>query len=259
MRFDLYEPGNSLIHRLDPRVKLSLLLEVFLTSVLFTSPTILVSLFVLVLLALLSTRTSWEKMRFIMGGLLSLGLMSLVLWPLFDRHGFRLWSLGPFEVTTGGLLLGAAMASRILAMVLASLVVMLTTSNRNLVLGLRGLGMPFRAAFTVALALRFLPIVVGIGKTITEAQRVRGLDLDHGSLLAKARKAAPVLGPLMLNSIRMAQQVAIAVQIRGFEAPTKRSDYYKLSMRLPDILVLGGGLAVFLVLIVIRVIGLNGL
>lgn len=255
MRFDLYEPGNSVFHRLDPRVKLVLLLEVFAISVLFLSPLILVPLFVCVLVSLVLTGTPWRKMRFVSGVLLSLGLMSLVLWPLFYVHGSVLWRWGVVTVSMGGVVFGAAMASRILAMVLASFVVMLTTSHRDLVLGMRGLGLPFRAAFTVALALRFLPTVIGIGKTITEAQRARGLDLDHGSLLARARKAAPVLGPLMLNSIRMAQQVAIAVEIRGMDSETTRTDYYKLIMRSTDLIVVGVGLVGLIVLTALRIWG----
>ncbi len=254
LRYELYEDRNSVVHRLDPRVKIILLFEVFATSVLFVRTTILLPLFIGVCLVLWLSHVSWAKIRVFLGGLLSLALMSIILWPLFYHKGTVFWSWGPVIVTEGGLVFGVAMASRILAMVLASFVLMLTTSYRDLILGFRGLGLPFRAAFTVAMALRFLPTVIGMGRTITEAQRARGLDLDKGSLFSKARKAAPILGPLMLNAIRLAQQMAIAVEIRGLDSKQKRSDFYVLKMNSYDVVILSLSLLALAALVSYRFI-----
>jgi len=253
--FQLYEPADSFLYRLDPRTKLVTVVVVFGLSILFTDARFLAPVFAFVVAVAAVGRVPLRRVAVLLKSLSVLVAIALVMWPLIYRNGdvlFRLWRV---EVTEGGVLYGLGMAFRILCMVIAPIVLFITTPQPDFVAGLRRLGLPYKASFALAMALRFLPTVVGVGQTIVEAQRARGLDPSRGSPARRLRAYARMLGPLVVTSIRLAQQAVLAVEARAFSIDRKRTFVRQLTMARRDALALAVVGLLGAVLVALRIQG----
>jgi energy-coupling factor transport system permease protein len=222
-RFELYQQGTSYLYRLDPRTKVIAVLAVFLVSVLFTSPFFLAPVFLSVLAALLIGRVSYQRVALLLKSLAVLVVISLLLWPIIYQHGALIATVGPIRLTQGGVLYGVGMSFRILDMVIVPIALFLTTPQPDFVAALRRLGLPYKATFALSTSFRFLPTIVGIGESIVEAQRARGLDTNTGGVIRRLRSYARILGPLVITAIRIAQQLGLAVEARGFSIDRQRT------------------------------------
>ena len=236
--FRLYQPGDSFLYLADPRTKVIGVLVTFALSVLFSSPFILGPVLVLVVFLGLAGGIPPHQILKLMQGLAALAAISVVMWPLFFKHGEPLFQLGPFQVTDLGIGFGVAMACRILVMILASTTLMYCTTQRDLVLGLNRLGLPYKASFAFATAFRFLPTMIGVGQTILEAQRARGLELEKGALMKRLKSYAAIMAPVIIESIRVAHQLALSVEVRGFDARPHRTSLRELTYSTGDRLAL---------------------
>jgi len=147
------------------------------------------------------------------------------------------------------------MAFRILDMVIAPIALFLTTTQPGFIAGLRRLGLPYKASFALATAFRFLPTVVGVGQSIVEAQRARGLDPSRGSPVRRMKSYGRIVGPLMITSIRIAQQLVLAVEAKAFSIDRKRTFYKHLVYGPADWMALVVIAAVVSVAIVVRLMG----
>lgn len=221
--FQLYQAGTSFLYQLDPRVKIFGVLAAFFLSVLFTDPRVLGILFLSIVTIDLAGGIPPRRVVQLVKGLMVLALISVIMWPLFHREGEIAVRIFGFGITRWGLAFGFAMAFRILSMVLASTTMMFCTTQRDLVLGLYRLGLPYKACFAFATGLRFLPTMIGVAHTIMEAQQTRGLDLTRGSVISRLKRYAAVLAPMIVESIRIAQQLALSVEVRGFDARPQRT------------------------------------
>ncbi|HET7494197.1 MAG TPA: energy-coupling factor transporter transmembrane component T [Candidatus Limnocylindrales bacterium] len=253
--FRLYEPGSSFLYRLDPRVKVVGVLAVFLLSILFTSPYYLGPVFALIVAIIVAGRVPLRRVALLLRSLTILVLISLVLWPLLYRQGPIVTTVFGFPITEGGLEYGAGMTFRILDMVIAPITLFLTTTQPDFVAALRRLGLPYKASFALATSFRFLPTVAGVGTSIVEAQRARGLDPSRGSPVRRIRSYARILGPLVITCIRIAQQLTLAVEARAFSIDRPRTFYRQLRLRRQDRIALGVIGAACVVGIAIRLAG----
>lgn len=253
--FQLYEHADSFLYRLDPRTKLVAVGVVFGLSVTFTDARFLAPVFAFVLAAAIVGRVPMRRVGLLLKSLTILVLIALVMWPLLYQEGPVLFELWRFDITEGGVLYGFGMAFRILCMVIAPIVLFITTPQPDFVAGLRRLGLPYKASFALATAFRFLPTVVGVGQTIVEAQRARGLDPTKGSIAHRLRSYARMLGPLIITSLRLAQQAVLAVEARGFSIERDRTFIRQLDMHRRDAIALSVIGALTLTLIVLRILG----
>lgn len=249
LQFELYTEGSSFLYRMDPRVKLTGVMVIFLVSVLFTHPLYLGPFFFGVLLVDMLGKVPFKRVLLLLKSLSLLVLISFIMWPLLFHPGEEIFRWGNVYITDLGMWYGVAMAFRILNMVIAPISLMLTTQQRELILGLRGIGLPTKAAFALATAFRFLPTVVGVGNGIIEAQRSRGLDVNKGGLIKRTRNYAAILGPLMISSLRIAQQLALAVESKAMSSTAKRTTVRVLEYsRLDRLVLLGFGVLVVIVI-----------
>lgn len=232
--FRLYEPGNSFLYRLDPRVKLIGVFAIFFLSILFTDPRFLAPVFLGVLALIVAGRVPMRRVALMLRSLAILVIIALILWPLIYQRGPVVTTILGFRITEGGLFYGGGMAFRILDMVVAPIALFLTTTQPDFIAGLRRLGLPYKASFALATALRFLPTIVGVGQSIVEAQRARGLDPSKGSPLRRMKSYGRILGPLMITSIRIAQQLVLAVEAKAFSIDRPRTFYRDLHFETPD-------------------------
>lgn len=253
--FRLYEPGDSFLYRLDPRVKLIGVLAIFFLSILFTDPRFLAPVFLGVLGIILIGRVPMRRVALMLRSLAILVVISLIVWPLIYQEGPAVTTILGFRITEGGLYYGTGMAFRILDMVIAPIALFLTTTQPDFIAGLRRLGLPYKASFALATALRFLPTIAGVGQSIIEAQRARGLDPRRGSPLRRMKSYGRILGPLMITSIRIAQQLVLAVEAKAFSIDRPRTFYRELRFATPDYIALGMVALVCVVATIVRVTG----
>jgi energy-coupling factor transport system permease protein len=236
MNLFLYLDRESPVHRLDPRTKIFLLLGSFVAAVLFTQPGPLSALLA-VLLLYGAIGKALENLRRIWFLLLSIAMVSIVSWSLFAGGSTPLF----WRLTREGLLYGIGAAIKIDSMIISGLILLSSTKTEEIVLGLIRLRVPYQAAFAFSLAIRMVPTIIGTAVTVTEAQRSRGLDLESGGPLARLRKHIPLLVPIFLHTLRNTDQLAKALESRGFGARRERSSYLEIGFHAADIVALALG------------------
>ncbi|MGE5850877.1 MAG: energy-coupling factor transporter transmembrane component T family protein [Candidatus Methylomirabilota bacterium] len=250
MNLFLYLDRQSPVHRLDPRTKIFLLLGSFVAAVLFFQPGPLTALLGVLLLygavgrALGNLRRIWFL-------LVSIAIISMLSWSVFTRGTTPLF----WRVTWEGLRYGIGAAIKIDSMIISGLVFLSTTRTEEMVLGLIRLRVPYQAAFAFSLAIRMVPTIIGTAVTVTEAQRSRGLDLESGGPLARLRKHIPLLVPIFLQTLRNTDQLAKALESRGFGARRERTSYLEIGFHVGDAIALTLGAFVLVAFFVVRFAG----
>jgi energy-coupling factor transport system permease protein len=233
MNLFLYLDRDSIVHRLDPRTKLFLLLTSFAVAVLFFAPGPLLVLLA-VLLAYGALARSLGNLGRIWVLLLSIATVSIVSWSLFAKGVTPLF----WRVTWESLGFGVGAALKIDGMIISGLIFLSTTKTEEIVLGLIRLRVPFQAAFAFSLAIRMVPTIIGTAVTVTEAQRSRGLDLESGGPLARLRTYIPLLVPIFLHTLRNTDQLAKALESRGFGAQRQRTSLLTIGFHARDLIAL---------------------
>ena len=247
----LYLPGDGFFHRVRPPIKVLAVLALFVPPLVFTDPAfgggVLAALLALVLAS--GAGSNLWKVRALV---VLLFVMSVILWPVFRASGPTLAAVGPVRVTRYGLLYGLSVALRLVSFLLAALLLVSTTKVEEISWGLSRLGVPFRAAFALSLAFRLVPLFLETGRTIVAAQRSRGLDVDAGGALTRARKYVPIIVPILLGAIRKADSMAVALEARGFGAATRRTNLADRPSTWRDAVALGVALAATAAALVLR-------
>ncbi len=238
----LYVPADTPVHRLDPRAKMAALLAVLLLAVAADHPLLPGALLGAVVLVAHAGR-AWGALRRVRALILLIASFSTLTWSVFARGTTPL--LGPVEVEA--LLFGVGTGLKLACTIAASVVFLATTSNEEITVGLIRLGLPYPVAFAFSTALRLVPTFVGAGATILEAQKSRGLDVESGGLIQRMRRHLPLVVPILAVAIRSTNQLALALESRGFRARPDRTYYLELRFRAADRVVT----AVSLVLIVL--------
>lgn len=245
--FDFYVAGRSWLHRLDPRVKLAIVVAGSVVLLLWVNLILLGLSIIGIHLVLLGARYPVSKLLSVWRVITPLVILVIVLWPLFYQSGTTLFGLGPLKVTTGALLVGVATAMRIVAVSFIFLFWIGTTDTRSLVRGFVRLGLPFKWGMSLTIGLRFIPTFAGIFVTVSEAQQSRGL-LMEGNIFRRVRQMLPILVASLVTAFRSSEQLAMTLESRSFGAPRQRTVLRDLRMRPADWLVLAITLMLALVL-----------
>ncbi|MEW6546132.1 MAG: energy-coupling factor transporter transmembrane component T [Bacillota bacterium] len=222
----LYLDRNSAIHRMDPRSKLFILLIVFAMAVLFNHPLPLLGLLFLVLAVGQAARVL-VNLRRIWVMLATIGFLSTLIWSFWA--GGRTPLLGPVELEA--FLYGLATGLKLDTMVIAGMVFLSTTRNEEITTGLIRLGTPFPVSFAFSTALRLVPTFIGASVTVIQAQRSRGLDIGSGGFISRVKKQLPMLIPVFVTAIRGTNQLAMALESKGFGAQKERTYYLEIGFR----------------------------
>ncbi len=230
-----YYNKESVIHSLDPRVKL-VATFVFLISLFISTNVyayILASLFLLS--AIILCRVPFS---FIIRGLKSLLILLLisVVFNLFLTPGREIFRFYILSISYEGLILSIKMAIRLIYLVIGSSILTLTTTPSKLTDGLEK-GLSFLKTFKVpvaeialmmSIALRFIPILIEETDKIMNAQMARGADFDKGNLIEKAQSLVPLLVPLFVSAFRRANELAIAMESRCYSSANNRTKLHPL-------------------------------
>lgn len=228
-----YLPGNSLIHRLDARVKLVLSVAFIFMIFLATNwPGYLLAT-ALTLLAISLTKLGFGVFLRGVRPLIFLMLFTTILQVLFVTTGHVWWSWGWIKITTDGLVNGIAIFIRFMLIIMFSTVLTLTTTPLEIADALEILLRPLQKlkvpvaelALMVSIALRFVPTLLDEAEMIINAQRARGVLFNEGSLVRRAKAFIPVLIPLFINAIKRAIELGDAMEVRGYRVGVERSKY----------------------------------
>lgn len=238
-----YYQSDSVIHRLDPRVKLITTIA-FIIS-LFISESFWGYLVAALFLAIV-IKISKVPFRFMVKGMKSIVVLLFitVIFNLFLTPGEALISVWKLTITKEGLRTAVYMAVRLTFLIIGSSVMTLTTTPNNLTDGLESLLKPLKVlrvpvhevAMMMAIALRFIPILMEETDKIMKAQIARGANFESGNLIKKAKSLVPLLVPLFISAFRRANDLAMAMEARCYRGGEHRTKMKPLQYKKRDVL-----------------------
>jgi len=235
-----YVPGDSVLHRLDARTKL--ILPILIAAACFAAKSygmLLVIVALDVLLGVLGGLT--KKTLGLLKGLLKVSVFIFVLQVLFIRKGTPVITLG-ISVTDVGLDTAAKVVLRLIGatMPLATLLTLTRMSDLTSALVAKA-HVPFKYAFAVTSAIRFVPTFMLDMRDIMEAQTARGIEMDTKNPFKKLALVLPLCAPLLISSVKRIDSVALAAEMRGFNLRPRDAGGDTLRMRAADWAALGLG------------------
>jgi len=259
-----YFPGDTVVHRLDPRTKL--ILTILYIVLLFIAKSY-VSYSLVFLFLVLCIALSHIRVKAVLSGLKPLVVLIVItaLLNLFYTRGedllFRVWRI---SIYWEGVFTAVTMALRIMLLVTGTLMLTYTTSPLQLTDGMEKLLSPLKKlrvpvhelSMMMSIALRFIPTLIEETDKIMNAQKARGAEFDTGSLIQKAKAMLPLLVPLFISAFRRADELATAMESRCYHGGEGRSKMKVLRMVRRDWLALLCGALLLAVMILLRRLGL---
>ena len=201
MNLSLYIDEQTWLHRLDGRTKILCLLGLFTLTLIFSDPVFLLGL-TLGIFGLVVWARSVANLRKIWILLTLLLIYNIVLWPFFVEGKTPLFSIGSITIMKEGVLHGLGMGLRLNAMLISGIVLLSTTAIEEFAESSNRLGVPQALGFSLSLAFRWVPNLLGSIGAVIQAQRSRGLDLQSKSVIGKIRQYPPLVVPLIGHTLR---------------------------------------------------------
>ena len=254
-----YFPGKSILHRLDPRMKIVLLVAfivlIFCTGNYFSLAFTAVIVALTVLLSGVPTKMYLKSVKTIVFIVIFTSVLNLLYGT-----GDVLWSWGFLKITTGGIRNAVFVTVRIISLILVSSGRTFTTSPRDLTDALERLLKPLaffkirvhEIAMMMTIALRFIPTLLEETDKIMQAQKARGADMESGGIVKRVKALVPILVPLFVSAFRRAYDLATAMECRCYQGGSGRTRMKSLHMTAIDYKA-----AVFMVIVACGVILLN--
>ena len=243
-----YLPLNSPIHRLDPRAKIMAMLLVLIT-IFFPAgwlgyAIIFACAAVVIIVAKLSVSFIWKAMKPMLFMLVFLLLINV----LVVKTGTVWLTLGSFTVYSDAVTQTLYIAVRLLLMIMITTCLTATTKPLEMTLGIEDLLSPFQKiglpsheiAMLISIALRFIPDLIDETARIMKAQESRGVDMKEGKLMEKVMAILSLIVPLFVSAFQRAEDLANAMEARGYAPGEPRTRYKQLKMQAKDWLLIVG-------------------
>ena len=259
-----YFPGNSPIHRLDPRTKLiglmGYIVALFVAKSWISYAVMLVFLVAMIRISTIPPKSIVKGMKPLVMILVFTGVLNL-----FFTGGetvlLRIWKL---TITKEGLTRAIFMMGRILMLITGTFLMTFTTSPISLTDGLESLMGPLKAvkvpvhelSMMMCIALRFIPTLIEETDKIMSAQKARGADFETGSLIKRAKALVPILVPLFISAFRRADELATAMECRCYQGGEGRTKMKLLRYHLWDYEAFAVGGILIAAVCVLRAFGL---
>ena len=252
-------PGSSFIHRLDPRVKVLLMIVLLLNIFLSTNYLSLFIVFFVVILFIMLTKISlmsyFKSMKFLLFVVLFTGILNI-----FYAKGTTIFRLGTFSITDEGINNSIFVSMRLIMLILVSSLLTFTTSPTNLTYAIERLIRPLNKfkikthelAMMMTIALRFIPTLLEEIDKIIDAQKARGADMETGNILNRIKAFVPVLVPLFVSSFRRAYDLALAMECRCYNGGEGRTSMRILHICRNDIFAILVVLGLFVLVLIIN-------
>ena len=236
-----YFPGNSFVHRLDPRTKL-LFLIVYIVALFTANGWITYGLILVFLITVISV--SKVPLKSILSGMKPLLLILIFTGVLniFFTPGQTVWvSVGFVKITQEGVIRAIFMMGRILMLITGTFLLTYTTSpialTDGLVNPLKKLHFPVHElSMMMCIALRFIPTLIEETDKIMSAQKARGADFETGNLFHRVKALVPILVPLFISAFRRADELATAMECRCYQGGDGRTKMKLLRFHRGDVI-----------------------
>lgn len=237
-----YIPLDSLIHKLDPRVKIGalifMMIAIFMNAGWYGYAILGVAVILLAFLSKLKVNFLWRSMKpmlFMLSFLLVINIFVL-------QEGEVLFSIGSFPIYSGAIIQTLYIVVRLMLMIMLTTVLTATTKPLDLTLGIEDLLNPLRAikvpsheiAMMISIALRFIPTLIEETQRIMKAQASRGVDMEEGKLKEKVMAILSLIVPLFVSAFQHADDLANAMEARGYVPDKQRTRYKQLEMHTRD-------------------------
>lgn len=243
--FGQFYPANSIIHKLDARIKLigviALIIALFIPGTGHFIPLIFAGMSIVIIFALskVPLRLALRSVKSILPIIILMSLLNI----FYANEGEVLWSWWKLTVTTGGLWRALFMIIRIVFLIIVTSLLTYTTNPIDLTDGLERLLSPLKVfkipvhdlAMIMTIALRFIPTLMEEANKIIAAQKARGADIDTGSLIHRIKALVPILIPLFVSAIRRATELATAMDCRCYCGGDGRTRMKQMKLHLYDL------------------------
>ena len=259
-----YFPGTSLIHRLDPRTKLIMLVVYIVALFMATGWVSYVLLFIclaaVVRLSAIPVKSIVKGMKPLVMILVFTGILNL----FFTQEGTVLVEFWIIKIYSGGLSRAAMMVVRILMLISCTFLLTYTTSPIALTDGLEALMNPLKKigvpvhelSMMMCIALRFIPTLIEETDKIMCAQKARGADFENGTLMDRAKALIPILVPLFISAFRRADELATAMECRCYQGGEGRTKMKLLRYHREDMIAFGFGAFLIAAVMILANMGL---
>lgn len=237
-----YLPGDSVVHRLDPRTKI---LIVFAYIVLVFTVKNAVGYTLAALFPFVVCGLAKVPVRMLIKSLkpLVFFVVFTAVINLFMTKGEIIFSLGILKITKEGIILTVKMALRLILLVAGTSLLTYTTSPIVLTDGIEKLLSPLskigvpahEIAMMMTIALRFIPTIIDETDKIIKAQSARGSDFESGNILRRAKALVPILVPLFISAFRRADDLAVAMECRCYHGGKNRTKLKTIKMTRLDL------------------------
>jgi len=246
-----YLDKGTILHKLDPRTKIAILLTFIFLSIVFDNVLILLFLLLVGVYFWHVSKIPLGSLRFAIyvviasvvawtftGGFIlwqgassvtSVGFMPAQIWDMIHTNPHVLFSIGGLKFTAEGAFFGMERGLKLATPLVFTLVLWMTTGPTRFLNGLIKLGLPYKFAFTGTTALRFLPLFSEVSMNIVDAQRIRGAEEE--GLFKSFKITRRLIEPLLINALRRARETAASVECRAFD-PTGKGRTYLINPEL---------------------------
>jgi len=248
-----YVPGESIIHKLDPRTKITIIF--FYVFLVFFANNVL-SYGLLTVFALFAAASTRIPIRFIAKGLKMIWFLiifTFLLHLFVTKEGTVVFDLYGFKIYSGALIQGFAISVRFFLLILVTSLLTLTTTPIEITDAMEDMLHPLKKirfpvhelALMMSISLRFIPTLLQETDKISKAQAARGVDFRTGKMTERIKAVIPLLVPLFVSAFKRAEELAMAMEARGYRGGEGRTKLRELKVEKRDYLIY----AVFLVAI----------
>jgi energy-coupling factor transport system permease protein len=259
--FGQYYPSESFVHKLDPRTKL--IISILYIVAIFLCKTY-IAFFVCFIFLLISITVSRIPLLSILKSvkaILIILIITVIINLFFYKEGEVLVSWWKISITNEGLNFASFMAMRLIFLVVGTSLVSLTTTPMNLTDGMESLMKPLNyikfpvhdVAIIMSIALRFIPTLMDEINKIIMAQKARGACFDTGGLVKRAKALLPILIPLFVSTFKIADELALALDARCYNATPNRTKMKVLTFSYRDVIASLCSIGFLAVIILIKV------
>lgn len=260
-----YIPGHSWLHQLDPRVKLFstfwFVVIVFLAVNWWGYLWLFGVLASLIALSQLPLKFYWRGIK----PLFWIIVFTVVIQLLFSTGGHVYWQWGWLAITSGGFVQGALILGRFILIITISTILTATTPTLQLAAAMEAFMKPLKylkvpvnqIAIMLMIVLRFIPTIMDETIKVTNAQKSRGVNFNEGNIIERAKRMEPLLIPLFVGSFKRAEELATAMEARGYDPTATRTKYRVLHWQAQDTKATIGLIIITLILIATRLISVG--
>lgn len=256
-------PGETVVHRVDPRVKILLVIALIITLFLGAGPIsyglISIYIFTVIVASTIPIKMVVRGLKPILFIMVFTGVLNIFYTP-----GDAIFTFGFLHPTWQGVRIAVLMVIRIMLLIIGTSMLTYTTSPIMLTDGIESLLSPFKRfhlpvhelAMMMSIALRFIPTLIEETDKIMAAQKARGADFESGSIVRRAKALVPILVPLFISAFRRADELATAMECRLYRGDVGRTRMRQLQLAPLDFRASLYSLTVFIAVIFLGRLGL---